>query len=172
MNPVKSAKLVQRYKKIGRLMGRYSYVLFRRVFPSRRDWLRANVLPGEATPFSLLQECGSDLSTALHHMGQRVDALPFLWCSPFGGSVVDSNGNLAPNTRTLACMKDMQHLESQFPTATGFDWEMFRIGWEAGAKWGECNPYKAEQARNTWNSPESRSIAGSTTGPLEDWRAK
>jgi hypothetical protein len=69
-------------------------------------------------------------------------------------------------------MKDMQHLESQFPTATGFDWEMFRIGWEAGAKWGECNPYKAEQARNTWNSPESRSIAGSTTGPLEDWRAK
>ena len=144
MNPAKTAAPIQRYKKICRLMGRYSHVLFRRVFPSRRYRLGASVLPGEATPFSLLQGCGADLCTALRRMGRRVDALPFLWFFGFGGSVVDSNGNLAPDTRTLACMKDMRSLECDFPNATDFDWELFHLGWEAGARWGQSNPCTAD----------------------------
>lgn len=151
----------QRTAKILRLMVRCSYVLFRRVFPSRKGWLRANLLPGEATPFSLLRECGLDLCTALRRIGRRVDALPFLWCSPFGSSVVDSNGNLVPNTRTLGCMTDMQHSESDFPTATGFDWEIFRIGWEAGARWGESNPCREVQAGNTCKPQDCNSIPDS-----------
>lgn len=156
--PAKIPLFLSRSKKIGQLMVRYSYVLFRKVFPLHGDWVRSHPIPGEASPYSLLQGCGSDLSTALYRMGRRVDALPFLWCSPFGGSRMDSTGNLIPNTRTLACMRDMQSSESDFPTATGFDWELFRVGWEAGARWGESNPCKTEQAGSTYNAPDSQSI--------------
>ena len=97
-------------------------------------------------------------------MGRRVDALPFHWGHSFGGSEIDANGNLVPNTRTLGCMRDMQRSESDFPTATGFDWEMFQIGWEAGAKWAESNPYRQEQAGKSCNSPDCNSISESERG--------
>lgn len=140
------------------LLARYIHVQYRKVKPSRRDWLQSQYLLGEASPWALLRECVSDLRTALYRIGRRVDALPFLWSAPFGGSVIDSNGNLAPNTRTLGCMRDMQRLESDFPNATGFDWEMFQVGWEAGAKWAESNSCKQEQAENTCNPPDCNRI--------------
>jgi hypothetical protein len=151
-----------------RLLARYIHVHYRKVRPSRRDWLRSQYLLGEASPWTLLRECVSDLHTALYRMGRRVGALPFLWSAPFGGSVIDPSGNLVPNTRTLGCMTDMQRSEGDFPTATGFDWEMFQIGWEAGAKWGESNSCRQEQAGNTCNPPDRNSIsdsAGKVTPP-------
>jgi hypothetical protein len=50
-------------------------------------------------------------------------------------------------------MVDMQHLENDHPAATGFDWEMFRIGWEAGAKWGEAHRCERERGENTYHPP-------------------
>ena len=85
----------------------------------------------------------------------------FFRSAPFGGSVIDPSGNLAPNTRTLGCMKDMQRSESDFPNATGFDWEMFQIGWEAGAKWADSNSCSEEQAGSTCNSTDRISISDS-----------
>jgi hypothetical protein len=94
-------------------------------------------------------------------MGRRVDKLPFPYMALFGSSEVDATGHLRPNTRTLGCMKDMQRYESQFPTATDFDWELFQIGWEAGAEWGAGTPCTSEKAGNAFNPPEKNSIAES-----------
>lgn len=153
----KTARTLQ----IVRLVGRSLHVLFRKVFPSRRWSPRSEYQLMEMTPVSLLRECVRDLHTAFRRMGRRVDALPFPWTSPFGGSVIDANGYLRPNTRTLGCMKDMQRLEGDFPISTNFDWEMFRIGWEAGAKWGENNSCKTEPLENPYNPPENNRIQGS-----------
>lgn len=113
----------------------------------------------------LLREFLSDIRTALYRMGQRIDKLPFFYMPPVGPCYErDTKGNWAPNIRTLACMADMQRLESDFPTATDFDWEMFRIGWEAGAKWcagtqsATLAQSEPDHAGNTCSSPDAAII--------------
>jgi hypothetical protein len=101
-------------------------------------------------------------------MGWRVDALPFDWGQSFGGSEIDANGNLVPNIRTLGCMTDMQRLENDFPIATGFDWEMFQIGWEAGAKWAESNSCRQEEAGSTCSPPDGNRIPDSLNTGVAD----
>lgn len=154
-----------RFGKICRLPGKWFCVHCRRLLPWRLGYAQSHYLPMEASPFSLLQGCVSDLRTALHRMGQRVDALPFLWSHPVGPCYErDAKRNLQPNTRTLACMRDMQRFEAHFPRATEFDWETFQIGWKAGAEWAGGNAYIQEQPIGTCNSPESNSIADSKGG--------
>lgn len=137
---------------------RYSYARVRTLFHGQQNAQHTLVLLTWATPASLINGCVSDLRTALYRMGERIDALPGSWCSPFGSTRLDPIGNLQPSTQTLACMQDMQNSASRFPTATAFDWEIFRLGWEAGAKWNESNLYKTEQAGNAWNPPNVKSI--------------
>jgi hypothetical protein len=57
-------------------------------------------------------------------------------------------------------MTDMQRLEKDHLAATNFDWEMFVIGWEAGAKWyeGIASVTPAQSGpiheQNTYTSPD------------------
>ena len=154
------SRLVQ----VARLVARSCHVLYRKVCPSQKDWMRSQYQLMEASLWELLRGCAADLRTAFHRMRRRVDALPFLWSSPFGGSVVDPKGYLRPNTRTLGCMTDMQRLESDFPNATNFDWEMFRIGWEAGARWADDNSCKSGQEEKPCGTPDRNSIPDSPWG--------
>jgi hypothetical protein len=147
----------QRLAKLFRLESRCSYVLIRKSLPSNKAVLQPHYLLGEATPASLLQGCLSDMRTALFRIGQRVDKIPFLWSNPIGPHYEQTpNGNWIPNTRLHGCMKDMQRFESQYPTATEFDWEVFRIGWDMGAKWGEGRRSEKEQEKTARNSFKSR----------------
>jgi hypothetical protein len=114
----------------------------------------------EVRPGSLLQACLLDVRTALHRMGQRVDKLPYSYTPPIGPCFrQDPKGNWVPNNLTLACMRDMQRLEKDHPNATNFDWEMFRLGWQAGAKWCEGNLSltntrdESDREENTYTSP-------------------
>ncbi|HEY0264047.1 MAG TPA: hypothetical protein VGC07_05955 [Granulicella sp.] len=128
-----------------RLLADYVYVQYRKARPSNKGHWRFRYLPMLVTPFSLLRSCRSDISVALHRMGQRVDSLPNPYMHLFGSSEVGANGSWMPDTRTLACMRDMQNFEKRFPKATEFDWEMFQIGWEAGAKWAASNSDNPKQ---------------------------
>jgi hypothetical protein len=139
---------------ICRLIGKSFYVHFHKLLPWQIGYLQSHHLPMESSPFSLLRECLSDMYTALHRMGQRVDRLPYFCTFPVGPCFEQApNGSWVPNTRTHACMADMQHLENDHPASTGFDWEMFRIGWEAGARWGEAHRCETEREENTYYSP-------------------
>jgi hypothetical protein len=137
-----------------RLLEKRVYVLCRNVRPSPKDYLRSHYILGESTPYGLLRECLLDIRTALHRIGRRIDKLPFVvTCSVGPAFQPQSKGNWTPNTRTRACMTDMQHFESQFPTATSFDWELFVTGWQAGAEWYARNHPDAEHEENTCFPP-------------------
>lgn len=137
-NPSQFLLLYRRTRAVVCLACRSFYVFLRKVIPSARVCWRDRFLPAEATPSALLRGFLSDLRTALYRIGRRVDTLPALYTLDAGPCYEhDATGNFQPNTRTLGCISDMQHSESLFPTATDFDWEMFRIGWNMGAKWGE-----------------------------------
>ena len=151
---------------ISRLLARYLYVLYRKVHASEKGYLRSHYLPFESTPASLLRECQSDIRTACSRIGQRIDKLPFRWISPVGPCYErDAKGNLIPNMRTRSCMSDMQSFETQHPKATEFDWEVFRIGWEAGARWCDGTQLatqtlcESDREENTCNPPD-RAIIG------------
>jgi hypothetical protein len=135
-----------------RLLGRYVYVLYHRARPLCSNYLQSHHVPLELTPFSLLQECLQDIRTAFYRIGRRIDKLPFPFLAAFGSSELGPTGNLQPNRRTLACMKDMQCFENRFPMATQFDWELFLIGWEAGARWGGAQACRT-QLEETCSSP-------------------
>jgi hypothetical protein len=143
----------QRTRQLLRLAYRSLRVLYHKVFPAQKWSPRDQYQFGDATVLSLLRGCAADFGTAFHRIGRRIDALPNFWSSPFGRSEVDPIGNLRPDTQTLGCMRDMQRSESDFPNATGFDWEMYRFGWEAGAKWCENNPCSQGRAGIPCDSP-------------------
>jgi hypothetical protein len=147
-----------------KLLGRSCHVLYLKVWPSQKGWLRSRYQLVETSPLSLLQGCAADLRTSLHRMGRRLDGLPSLWSSPFWRAEVDPTGHLRRCTRTLGYMRDMQSLESDLPNATGFDWETSRIEREAGAKWAESNSCRREQAGSTCNPPDFRRILHWTGG--------
>jgi hypothetical protein len=52
-------------------------------------------------------------------------------------------------------MRDMQRFENDHPTATEFDWEVFRIGWDMGAKWGEAHYSEIKQGKTAQNTSKS-----------------
>jgi len=159
---VRSPALRRRLSAIFRLVARWFCVRCRKLLAWRKGYAQSHYLPMESTPFLLLQECRSDLRTALNRMARRVDKLPFFWTLPIGPCYqLARNGSWEPNTRTLACIADMQSFESQFPTATNFDWEMFRVGWEAGAKWYDGNRPGINHEEDTCDPP-SRIIARSS----------
>jgi hypothetical protein len=150
----------RRIAAIYRLLVRYLSVLYRIARASNGDYWQSHYLPMESTPASLLRECLSDIRTACFRIGQRIDKLPFPWISPVGPCYErDAKGNVVPNMRTRSCMSDMQNFENQFPTATEFDWEVYRLGWEAGAKRYEGTPsathgqYVSDHEENTCNPP-------------------
>jgi hypothetical protein len=141
-------------------MRKWFYVHYRRLRPTQKDWSQSHYLPMEVRPGSLLREFLSDVRTALHRMGQRVDKLPFFYTLPVLPCFErDAKGNWIPNTHTHACMADMQRLENDPLFATNFDLEIFRIGWEAGAKWCEGiqssapTQYVLDHEENTSDSP-------------------
>jgi hypothetical protein len=101
---------------------------------SPRDW----PLPQRATLAALLQGCAIDLRTALCRMERRFDALPELWSYDVGPCFErDPSGNLRPNRCSGAYMIDIENFQKANPTATLFDGEVFHLGWEAGAKYGQ-----------------------------------
>jgi hypothetical protein len=53
-------------------------------------------------------------------------------------------------------MSDMQSFESHFPKATEFDWEMFVIGWYAGAKYSDDNRHGKESEQSTYDPPATQ----------------
>jgi hypothetical protein len=52
---------------------------------------------------------------------------------------LDSSGQPQPCIRTRDCSASIQSYAASHPWTTVFDWEIYRMGWEAGAKWGESN---------------------------------
>lgn len=162
---INRSRFPKRTIKIYRLLEKWFYVHFRKVLPWQISYAQSHYVLGEERPFWLLKECGSDLRTALHRVGQRIDELPFYWSRPVGPCFEQApNKSWVPNIRTHGCMKDMQRFETQFPMATAFDWEMFRIGWEEGDKWGEDHQRKIKREENTFNPPEFNSISEEEKG--------
>ena len=144
----------RRFGKVCLLLGKWFRVYFGRLLPWRLSYSQSHYVLMEATPFSLLQGFLSDMRTALYRMGQRVDKLPFLWSRPVGPCFEQApNGSWIPNKRTHGCMTDMQRFERDNPQATPFDWETYRTGWEAGARWADGSAYIQEQEESTCNSP-------------------
>jgi hypothetical protein len=91
---------------------------------------------GAATLRGLLLGCVSDLRTCLFRMGKRFGKLPAVYSAELGPAIQrDANGHLQPNTRTHGCIADIRSFEASHRGATVFDVEVFRQGWERGARW-------------------------------------
>ncbi len=119
------------------LAGHSLGVRYRKVFHPRKYDLLDLPRRLDATPASLLQECATDLRTALLRMECRFDALPASWSFDVGPCFErDSSGNLRPNRDSAARMRDIEKFQTERPTATLFDGEVFLAGWEAGVRYG------------------------------------
>ena len=150
---------------LGGLLARDLRVRYRIRFRSGRllpqDW----PLPQRATLAALLQGCATDLGTAFSRMERRFDALPELWTYDVGPCFERGpNGNLRPNRNSDACMTDIESFHAERPTATLFDGEVFRLGWEAGAKYGRDNSCTEDTEGRPCNSPDCNSISESGRG--------
>lgn len=134
-------------------------VQYRKVFRPKK--FRLLDLPRllDATPTSLLRECATDLRTALLRMECRFDVLPSLWSVDIGSCFErDSSGNLRPNRDSNARMRGIERFQTERPTATQFDWELFLAGWEAGVQCVRDTSCTADTAGKSRKSPDSDSI--------------
>jgi hypothetical protein len=143
-----------------RLLGKRVYVLLCRILRlPRKAYLRSQYLHGEVTPWEVLQGCLADIGTALYRIGQRIDKLPYCYTCPIAPySERAPIHSLTRNTLAPYCMSDMQSFESHFPKATEFDWEMFVIGWYAGAKSGACIRDGVEREQSAYNSTPNSAL--------------
>lgn len=147
------------------LVGRSSGARYRKVFHSGRwslqDWRHRQ----DETLTALLQECATDLRTALLRMECRFDALPASWSHNVGPCFErDATGNLRPNKDSNARMRDIQRFQTERPTATLFDSELFLAGWEAGVQYARNTSCTEDTAGRSCNSPDSNSISESGRG--------
>jgi hypothetical protein len=128
-----------------------SGVRYRKVFHPRKFDLLDLPRLLDATPASLLQECATDLRTALLRMECRFDVLPSLWSADIGSCFErDSSDNLRPNRDSAARMRGIEKFQRERPTATQFDWELFLAGWEAGVRCAQdtsCTEDKAGKSQ-------------------------
>lgn len=110
---------------------------------------------------ALLQECATDLRTALLRMECRFDALPEMWTCDGGPlSERDPSGSLQPNTDSYACMRDIETFQKERPTETLFDVELFHRGWVSGAKYGSGKTCREGTEGKSCNPPEGNRIQG------------
>jgi hypothetical protein len=55
---------------------------------------------------------------------------------PMGfGCLESSSGRTYRNTRSLACIQDIERISSNRPWATPLDWTAYPDSWDAGAEW-------------------------------------
>ena len=132
---------------------------YRRVFRKGefvpQDWLH----PLSATPRALLRGCAADLRTAVWRMERRFDALPESWTYDAGSCFErDASGNLQPNSDSAACIRDIGSFQRENPKATLFDDEVFRSGWEAGAKYGQDKSCREGTEEKPCNPPDCKRI--------------
>jgi hypothetical protein len=129
------------------LAGHSLGVRYRKVFHRRKFDLLDLPRLLDATPISLLRECATDLRTALLRMECRFDVLPSLWSVDIGSCFErDSSGNLRPNRDSAARMKGIERFQTERPTATQFDWELFLAGWKAGVRYAQDISYTEDKA--------------------------
>ena len=127
---------------------RYSHGLVHKICSLHRLGVIRPRQLGQASLRSLLLGCVSDLRTCLVRMGQRFDKLPEAYSVEVGPSIQrDASGHLRANTRTRACIENIRSFEVSHPGATVFDVEVFRQGWEMGARWSENTIYRTAQDR-------------------------
>jgi hypothetical protein len=113
-----------------------------------------------ATQTALLQGCATDLRTALLRMECRFDVLPGWWAADLGPCFeLDSSGNLQPNRDSAACMKDIETFQTERPTATQFDLELFRSGWVAGVQYARCTTCTKDAGGRSCTPPNWDRIA-------------
>jgi hypothetical protein len=137
-------------------------VRYRRVFHRRKYDLLDLPRLLYATPVSLLRECATDLRTALLRMECRFDALPNSWTYDVGPCFErDSKGNLRPNRDSDARMRGIERFQTERPTATLFDSELFLAGWAAGVQYAQRTLCTEDTAGNTCTPPDQNSISDS-----------
>ena len=113
-----------------------------------------------ATPSALLQGCAADLGTALRRMECRFDVLPGLWSVDIGTCFErDSSGNLRPNRDSASCMRDIERFQTERPTATQFDLELFHSGWTAGVQYARRMTCTEDKEGKSRNPPDCNSIS-------------
>lgn len=55
---------------------------------------------------------------------------------PIGSASLEApSGRSYPNTRSHACIRDIERISSTRPWATPLDWAAYRDSWEAGVRW-------------------------------------
>ncbi len=67
--------------------------------------------------------------------------------------------------RMRGCTRDIENFAASRPWATAIEWEVFRDGWEAGARWNQNNRCICTSA-NTVSSLSAPSFAGSAAPVL------
>lgn len=118
-----------------------------------------------ATPIALLRGCAADLGTALRRMECRFDVLPGLWSHDVGPCFErDSSGNLRPNRDSSACMRDIEKFQTERPTATLFDSELFHSGWVAGVQYARRTTCTEDKEGKSHNPPDCNSISDYQNG--------
>jgi hypothetical protein len=146
---------------VGRSLGAHYRKVFRSGRWSLQDWRHLQ----HETLSALLRGCATDLRTALLRMECRFDVLPECWTHDVGPCFErDSNGNLQPNRDSDARMRDIQRFQTERPTATLFDSELFLAGWEAGVQYVRHTSCKEDTAGRSCNSPDCNSISESGRG--------
>jgi hypothetical protein len=126
----------------------YSYGLARKLYLLRKVGVMRPRQPGLASLRSLLLGCLSDLRTCLFRMAKRVGTLPSVYSAELGPALQrDATGHLQANTRTHGCIECIRSFEASHPEATVFDVEVFRQGWETGARWVENTTCTTAQDR-------------------------
>jgi hypothetical protein len=138
---------------------------YRKVFRSGRwslqDWRHHQ----DETLTALLRGCATDLRTALLRMECRFDVLPARLAHDVGPCFErDPSGNLLPNRDSAARMRDIQRFQTERPTATLFDSELFLFGWEAGVQYARRTICTEDTAEKSCNSPDCNSISESRRG--------
>jgi hypothetical protein len=147
------------------LVGHSLGVHYRKVFQRRKYDLLDLPRLLCATPTSLLRECATDLRTALLRMECRFDALPNSWTYDVGPCFErDSRGNLRPNRDSDARMRGIERFQTDRPTATLFDSELFLAGWEAGVQYARHTSCTEDTAGKSCNPLGSIRITGRIGG--------
>jgi len=82
---------------------------------------------------------------------------PYSGTDPGPGFQETLDGNFLPCQRTLARIQDMQQLPQVWQkwVVTPLDYELFLLGWTAGARWAEQRDRKNTQSQSLGKCPSS-----------------